>query len=144
LISSLRLPLAVVPRLCVVAGDQDIALINRIEAVLFPRDGEVKAALTASEPEADQAAIEGKWRNEALDIHALWCHIHYGGDVFVTSDRNFFKATKQQPLAELGAPRILRPCDALRAATIPTGVISQPIVVPVACPSDRSMPVTHG
>jgi hypothetical protein len=46
-------------------------------------------------------------------VQALWCHIHYGGDVFVTSDDNFHSQQKRQPLAALGAAIILRPCDAL-------------------------------
>jgi len=36
---------------CIVAGDQDIALLDRIEAVLFPRHGDV--TLTTVEPNAD-------------------------------------------------------------------------------------------
>ena len=52
--------------------------------------------------------------NQLCDVHTLWCHIHYGCDVFVTMDRNFYKVTKRQALADLGAKRIIRPVEATR------------------------------
>lgn len=49
------------------------------------------------------------WRNAKCDVLAMWCHIHYGGDVFVTADENFHKVTKQPRLVVLGAKSIVRP-----------------------------------
>jgi hypothetical protein len=101
---------------CVAAGPDDISLLKQIHGVLFPGTAyELHAALATAGPGADPEAIERKWRNRALDVDALWCHIRYGGDVFVTNDDAFFKMTKRGPLAKLGAPRILRPCDAALA-----------------------------
>lgn len=98
----------------VLAGDEDIALMERIHHVLFPKQSfNFQDALAAAGRTADPDAVERKWRNQLLDVQALWCHIHYGGDVFVTSDDNFHKQQKRQPLAALGAATILRPCDAL-------------------------------
>jgi hypothetical protein len=57
--------------------------------------------------------MEATWRNHKCDVLAMWCHIHYGGDVFVTTDRNFMKASKQQRLEALGAREIQTPCGAL-------------------------------
>jgi hypothetical protein len=84
--------------------------------VLFPgQPFDLQDALTAAGSQADPEVIERKWRNRQLDVAALWCHLHYDGDIFVTSDQVFYKKTKQVPLAKLGADRILRPCDAVRA-----------------------------
>jgi hypothetical protein len=55
--------------------------------------------------------LERDWRNKKCDVLSMWCHIYYGGDIFVTSDKNFFK--KLPPLLEIGVGDILRPCDAL-------------------------------
>jgi len=101
---------------CVAAGPESISLLERIHGVLFPEEAfELQDVLAAAGPNANPEVIERKWRNHALDVHALWCHIHYEGDVFVTSDGVFFRQSKRQPLASLGAARILRPCDAARA-----------------------------
>jgi hypothetical protein len=103
----------------VLAGDDTIALERRIHEVLFPE--------THFEW-ADQAATQGldpnlvserrsrewmKWRNRKCDVLALWCHIHYGKDIFVTRDGNFHKATKKPVLEKLGAKRILPPSEAV-------------------------------
>lgn len=50
-----------------------------------------------------------KWLNRTCDVHTMWCHLHYANDVFVTSDRNFCKATKLTQLLEMGAGRICSP-----------------------------------
>ena len=54
--------------------------------------------------------LDGKWLNRAIDTRALWSHVHYGGGVFVTSDKNFNK--KKMRLARLGAGEILLPREA--------------------------------
>ncbi len=55
--------------------------------------------------------IEREWRRDKCDVLSLWCHIWYQGDVFVTADKNFHKATKKPALIKLGAKSILRPCE---------------------------------
>jgi hypothetical protein len=54
-----------------------------------------------------------KWVNAECDILALWSHIYYNGDIFVTLDENFLKS-KKNPLEALGAKMILKPEDALK------------------------------
>jgi len=101
---------------CVVAGEDDIAFMRQIHDVLFPGHCfELQDALARAGGQPPEV-IERRWRNRELDVQALWCHIHYGGDVFVTSDQVFFKKEKREPLAGLGAARILQPCEAADAA----------------------------
>jgi hypothetical protein len=100
---------------CIVAGPEDIALLERIHSVLFPGHAfDLQDALASAGTNADPAVIEGKWRNHALDVDALWCHLHYDGDIFVTSDTDFLKPYGRGDLAQFGPIRILHPCDAAR------------------------------
>lgn len=97
----------------VLIGDDDLLLLERIHEVLFlTHPFDFGAALNAAPPGSDPEAIGRKWRNRRLDVEALWCHIHYEGDAFVTTDDNFFKETKAPQLAALGAPMILTPSQA--------------------------------
>ena len=78
------------------AGKDSEAQLSRIESILFG---------DAQPPEAG-----GKgWLNRLCDVHTMWCHLHYKNDTFVTSDRNFHKATKKPTLIALGAGSILLP-----------------------------------
>jgi hypothetical protein len=120
----------------ILAGDEDIALMERIHRVLFPGQRfHFKDAVATAGTGADLGTLERKWRNRLLDVQALWCHIHYGGDVFVTSDDNFHTQQKRQPLAALGAAIILRPCDALN-------VIPGSAGLPASTPSTGSRPAS--
>lgn len=56
-----------------------------------------------------------KWRNRLCDTAAMWCHIYYGGDIFVTRDANFLEPTKRAALEHLGAKSI---ADPLAACTL--------------------------
>lgn len=58
-----------------------------------------------------------KWLNAKCDVLALWSHIHFKGDVFVTSDGNFLKQTKKPTLLSLGAGQIFTPDQALEHIT---------------------------
>ena len=62
------------------------------------------------DPEA--RPLNPKWRNRLCDTQIVWSHIHHGRDVLVTSDDNFFKASKLPRLVALGAKRICRPAEA--------------------------------
>ena len=53
--------------------------------------------------------LHREWINKKCDVQAMWCHIHYSGDAFVTSDTNFHKHTKKPRLKALGAGEILTP-----------------------------------
>jgi hypothetical protein len=96
---------------CVLADDQDLRMLEDIHNVLFPGQPYIlQDALTLADATVDSDTVERKWRNRALDVHALWCHLRYNGDVFVTSDKNFHR--KQTSLATFGPVQILDPCQA--------------------------------
>lgn len=77
---------------------------KQVEDALF---GESPPIDIAGEP--DGSPKVAAWLNRLCDVHTMWCHLHYANDVFVTSDRNFHKATKAPRLLALGAGRICRP-----------------------------------
>ena len=54
-----------------------------------------------------------KWINAKCDVQALWSHIHNGGDIFISSDNNYHKATKKPVLENMGAGVIATPKDAV-------------------------------
>ncbi|WP_406077286.1 hypothetical protein [Micromonospora sp. NBC_00858] len=97
---------------CVVAGDHDHVELRRIHDVLFSSPYDYGQAVPADIDEVDRQKAEHKWRNRRLDGLGLHCHIRSGGDAYVTSDENFVKATKQAPLAALGAKLIFSPEEA--------------------------------
>ncbi|OEV04002.1 hypothetical protein AN219_37535 [Streptomyces nanshensis] len=95
------------------AEESSVAELRQIHEVLFPsrpfdHDQAVPDSLTGEQ----KAKAERKWRNYRLDGLGLHTHIRAGADVYVTSDRNFRKQAKKAPLAQLGAPVILRPDEA--------------------------------
>ena len=61
----------------------------------------------------DKGVVHRKWRRAKCDVQAMWCHIHYKSDIFVTQDNNFHKTTKKAKLVILGAQEILRPSECL-------------------------------
>ena len=85
----------------------DDAMISRsaeIEEILFGESPRIDIA-NATKDSPQSAA----WLNRVCDVQAMWCHLHYKNEVFVTSDRNFHKATKVPRLLAMGAGRISRP-----------------------------------
>ncbi|MBP2471137.1 hypothetical protein JOF53_000009 [Crossiella equi] len=97
---------------CVPASEGDDNLLRQIHEVLFPTPFDYRDAVPDALDGEERSREESRWRNKRLDGLALHCHIRAGNHVFVTSDRNFTKATKRGPLAELGAAVILTPQDA--------------------------------
>lgn len=96
---------------CVLADDQDLRMLEDIHNALFPGKPYIlQDALALANATVDADTVERKWRNRALDVHALWCHLRYNGDIFVTSDKNFHR--KQASLAIFGPVQILDPCQA--------------------------------
>jgi hypothetical protein len=88
-----------------------VRLLDDIYRTLFPGQPiSLQEAISRAGTEADLGAVEHKWRNRELDVHALWCHLHYGGDIFVSSDKNFHK--KKDQLTRFGSPLIFTPCQA--------------------------------
>jgi len=83
-------------------------LLQEVHAVLFPRIpfNHHEYRLSRNLPLGE---LDPHWRNALCDDLALWCHIHYGRDVFLTNDTNFHKQSKKPRLVALGAKEILRP-----------------------------------
>ncbi|HRE19376.1 MAG TPA: hypothetical protein PLW86_20295 [Rhodocyclaceae bacterium] len=77
---------------------------NEIETVLFGASPQIEIA---GEPEGSSEFLA--WLNRICDVQTMWSHLHYGNDIFVTSDRNFHKATKLPRLIAMGAGRISKP-----------------------------------
>ncbi len=103
---------------CLLASDEMVKLEQKIHEILFPqiefyygdfctRRG-IDPSVTPAHP---------KWRNAKCDVLALWSHITFNGDIFVTSDNNFFKQTKRPALITLGAGNILSPQDTVAKLT---------------------------
>jgi hypothetical protein len=85
----------------------DDAMLNRaveIEQILFSKSPRIDIT-----GEPDTSPSFATWLNRVCDVQTMWCHLHYANDVFVTSDRNFHKATKFPRLQAMGVGRICRP-----------------------------------
>jgi hypothetical protein len=80
---------------------EHLELQTRIFETLFPGTPAIwskHAADLGQSPEDTDTPDGMKWRNKFLDAQAMWGHINYGRDIFVTSDANFarrFKASEQ-------------------------------------------------
>jgi hypothetical protein len=96
----------------VLSGEEIQALEQQIHRVLFPNQPfGWQECLDKAEPGQDQEVLQREWRRNKCDVLSLWCHIWYEGDVFVTGDKNFQKATKKPALIKLGAKSVRRPCE---------------------------------
>ena len=95
-------------------GKELADLEKKIHSVLFPKI-EYKYNDFCKERNINikDKPLNDKWLNVRCDTLALWCHIYYGNDVFISSDKNYFKKTKIKKLIELGAKNILKPNEAL-------------------------------
>ena len=62
-----------------------------------------------------EQVMDPRWRNAKCDVQAMWSHIYHKGDVFVTGDNNFHKATKKPALIGLGAGSVLTPAEAVNS-----------------------------
>ncbi len=82
---------------------------RRIHEILFPTIA-FRAADHCPREDVDDRR---KWRNAKCDVQAMWCHIHHGGDVFVTRDQNFLKQSRKSALETLGAGLIGTPEEAV-------------------------------
>jgi hypothetical protein len=91
--------------------DEEMALLEqRIHEILFPQI----PFLYSDNP----STSSHRWRNAKCDVQAMWCHIWYKGEIFVTQDRNYRKISKIDKLIDLGAKRILTPADCLNALSV--------------------------
>jgi len=94
-----------------VFGD-DMQLDRSIHDILFP-GVEYRHDNHNDDKATSIDGVSKTWRNVKCDVQALWCHIHYSADIFVTEDRNYHKATKKPELLKLGAKRVDCPAEAL-------------------------------
>lgn len=81
-------------------------LEGQIRQILFPT---LNVENIPGEPNEERRRLAAKVTNALCDILGMWCHITYHGDIFVTRDGNFHKATKKSRLLTLGARQILNP-----------------------------------
>ena len=99
----------------VVGRDETIKLERQIHEILFPETcfrWVEQAKAKGLDPNQEIMPTHKeliKWRNRKCDTLALWCHIFYEKDIFVTRDGNFHKTTKKRALEKLGAKCILYP-----------------------------------
>jgi hypothetical protein len=85
----------------------DDVMSNRateIEQILFGDSPRIEIA-----GETQDSSKFAAWLNRICDVQTMWSHMHYANDIFVTSDRNFHKATKLPRLIAMGAGRISKP-----------------------------------
>jgi hypothetical protein len=93
----------------IIIGSESRRLERRIHEVLFPRI----AFEARKHCKRDDVRGRERWRNAKCDVLAMWCHIRYEGDVFVTRDQDFLKPSKRARLEALGACKIATPEQAL-------------------------------
>ena len=98
----------------ILGSDKGIELESNIHQVLFPHHYFLwKDQAEASGVDPNTVSSIGhdvwiKWRNRKCDTLALWCHIHYEKDIFVTNDSNFHLRSKKSKLEAIGAKNIAR------------------------------------
>ncbi len=97
------------------AGGRELEELERkIQGILFPTiEFEYSDFCKKHGLDPDSGKAWRKWVNAKCDVLALWSHIWYDGDIFVTSDKDFHKETVKPRLIELGAGQILRPDESL-------------------------------
>lgn len=90
---------------CKLGTDEMVQLAERITAVLWPN--------LSAEDAVDDSNKARALRNRLCDIHGMWAHIHYGNDIFCTSDGRFH--TRKAALIKLGAKSIQEPAELYQA-----------------------------
>jgi hypothetical protein len=102
----------------VLAGEEMALLEQRVHEILFPKVPFKYSEYCATFGlEPNNGIIDRKWRNAKCDVQAMWCHIEYKGDIFVSQDNNFHKKTKKSKLIALGAKNIMTPSECLSELT---------------------------
>lgn len=92
---------------CIICSEEMVDLSKRIEEILFIQAIE-EDVLIDNPP---YQPIGRKFLNRLCDTQSMWCHIHYGNEIFLTSDKNFHKKSKRQQLINLGAGEIKKPSE---------------------------------
>jgi hypothetical protein len=95
------------------ASAQSAALERSIHDVLFPNVEFAWQDYCRVNGLNPLARPSGRWRNCKCDVLAMWSHIHFERDVFVTRDGKFHAETKKPALIALGANLIETPASSL-------------------------------
>ncbi len=100
---------------CILPSEEMNVLEHRIHSILFPQiPFEIKSPPELKDALQMPAELNVKWRNAKCDTLGMWCHIYYKGDIFVSADKNFHKATKRSRLIDCGASAIVKPEEILQ------------------------------
>jgi hypothetical protein len=87
---------------CLVHGDEFLSQERAIHEVLF---SSVPFEIDSSEhPVGSKQWL--RWLNAKCDVLTMWCHLHYGGDVFVSSDKTFTLAANASGCSAWGLDRL--------------------------------------
>ncbi len=102
---------------CVYSGEKLAKLEKEIQEIIHP-NYEVNFNDHCKKYGYEQTDLKilAKWLNAKCDVLAMWCHIWYNGDIFVSSDGHFF-GKKKDPLLKLGSGDILRPDESVTLLT---------------------------
>ena len=93
-----------------------IALERQVHSILFSHI-EFDYQNYCKKKGIDELPVDSKWRNVKCDVQAMWCHLHYTRNIFITSDQNFHRKAAQ--LSAIGAGRILFPETAAKLLGAP-------------------------
>ncbi len=99
---------------CVLPSEEMITLERSIHNILFPNVPFEYADFCRQQNISLSDDLHPKWRNAKCDTLGLWSHIYYSGNIFVTIDKNFHKATKRSRLIDCGAGAIVKPEEVLQ------------------------------
>ncbi len=99
---------------CVYADEEMEELAQQIHRILFSGSeygyGDYCAARGLP---VEEEAIDPAWRNRRCDVLALWSHVYYRRDMFVTGDQHFLAPTRRHLLESVGAGTICSQSDAI-------------------------------
>jgi len=96
-----------------VGGGELDKLERKIQRILFPTiEVEYSDFCKKRGLKRDDRKAWRRWVNAKCDVLALWSHIWYNGDIFITRDNNFHR--KAEKLTKVGAGKIQRPIEALK------------------------------
>ncbi|HEX79018.1 MAG TPA: hypothetical protein G4O19_02560 [Dehalococcoidia bacterium] len=98
---------------CILSSSDLVDLEEQIHKILFPKMP-FQYADFKKLYKTDPDVIHKKWLNAKCDVQAMWCHIHYNNDIFITNDGNFHKVSKKPGIIGLGAKEIDRPKEFIR------------------------------
>lgn len=87
---------------CIWASAEDCQLLVTIQGILFEAERGWRG-------EPSGVTLTRRERNRLCDALSVWCHIHYGSDVFVSMDGNFLKHRKLAALQRIGVEQVWNP-----------------------------------